>query len=451
MQVASRRAEALASEFRAENEALIALVVGMDERGWTQDCPTEGRSVGVVVGHIAQGHLIIGAIVRAIAAGRPLPVQARRTVEQGAAVNARQARRLASLPPADALRMLHANTERMARFIGRLSDEDLARDAVGVDDLTLVDAIERGLIGHLRGHARAVRLAAIEGRASPPRTNAEGAGPARLDEVPDENTSARRERLVDDAHEAAREVGRRLIDALGEDLVALYLHGSAVLGGFRWERSDLDLLALSGSVLSDQQFERVVGALVPLRYPANGLEFTLMAADEASRPALSAPRFQLHLTTGGSNAVRKVVDGRPREGDRDLILHLAVCREYDEAIVGPPARSLLGALPNEAVESAMRDEIGWARQHGPPEYLVLTSARAWLFFASHRIASKIEAGVWAAAHDAEPAVIEAALARQRGAPVAIPTDAAKRFADRVEHLIRRPQAGTAGDHISLDR
>src|SRR5450759_4619023 len=157
MRVASRRAEALASEFRAENEALIALVVGMDERGWTQDCPTERRSVGVVVGHIAQGHLIIGAIVRAIAAGRSLPGQARRTVEQGAAVNARQARRLASLPPADALRVLHANTERMARFIGRLSDEDLARDAVGVDDLTLVDAIERGLIGHLRGHARAVR------------------------------------------------------------------------------------------------------------------------------------------------------------------------------------------------------------------------------------------------------------------------------------------------------
>jgi hypothetical protein len=44
MRVASRRAEALASEFRAENEALIARVVGMDERGWTQDCPTEGRS-----------------------------------------------------------------------------------------------------------------------------------------------------------------------------------------------------------------------------------------------------------------------------------------------------------------------------------------------------------------------------------------------------------------------
>src|ERR1035437_5360146 len=60
MVVASRRAEALAAEFRRENEALIALVTGMDEHDWTADCSQEGRSVGVVVGHIAGGHMIIG-------------------------------------------------------------------------------------------------------------------------------------------------------------------------------------------------------------------------------------------------------------------------------------------------------------------------------------------------------------------------------------------------------
>jgi streptomycin 3"-adenylyltransferase len=325
----------------------------------------------------------------------------------------------------------------MTRFIGRLSDDDLAREAVGVPGLTLADAIERGLIGHLQGHARAVRLAVMEGRALSPGTNSEAADPARLDEVRDENTGTG-ERLVDDEHETARGVGRALTDALGEDLVAVYLHGSAVLGGFRWERSDLDLLALSRTALSDEQFGRVVSALAPLHYPANGLEFTLMTAGEASQPEWPAPRFQLHLTTGGWRAMRNFVDGRLREGDRDLVLHLAVCREHGDAIVGPPPRSSLAAVPEEAIESAMRDEIDWAREHGPLEYLVLTSARAWLFFATRRIASKIDAGVWAAAHDAEPAVIEAALGRQRGAAAAIPTDAAERFAERVERLIRRP-------------
>jgi len=61
-----------------------------------------GRA-GVVLGYIAEGHLITGEIVRAIAAGRPLPVQAHRTVEQGAAVITRQARRLATRTRNDTL------------------------------------------------------------------------------------------------------------------------------------------------------------------------------------------------------------------------------------------------------------------------------------------------------------------------------------------------------------
>ena len=168
MEGAGSRAAALAATFRAENEALIALVTGMDEHAWTADCPREGRSVGVVIGHIAEGHLNIGEIVRAIAAGRPLPVQAYRTVEQGAAVNARQARRLAARTREDTLRTLRANTERTARFIERLSDEDLRREIVGFPGFTLADEIERGLTGHLQVHARAVRLALIEGRAPTP-------------------------------------------------------------------------------------------------------------------------------------------------------------------------------------------------------------------------------------------------------------------------------------------
>jgi hypothetical protein len=246
--------------------------------------------------------------------------------------------------------------------------------------------------------------------------------------------------FVGDPHEAAGEVGRTLVDALGDDLVAVYLHGSAVLGGFRWESSDLDLLALSRDALSDQQFDLVLAALIALQYPAKGLEFTMMTAGEASQPELSAPRFQMHLTTGGSNAVRSVVDGRRRQGDRDLILHLAVCREHGDTIVGPPAQTALAVVPDDAIESAMRDEIGWAREHGPLEYLVLTSARAWLFHATHRIASKIDAGEWAAAHEAEPAVIEAALERQRGTAAQIRTDAADRFADRVELRMRTPSS-----------
>lgn len=238
-------------------------------------------------------------------------------------------------------------------------------------------------------------------------------------------------------HETARAVRQVLSSVLGEDLVAVYLHGSAVLGGFRWDQSDIDILALSRGALSDQQLRRVADALVHLSYPANELELSLMTAIEAAAPELPAPRFQLHLTTDGGTSAGKVVDGRARAGDPDLVLHLAVCRARGAAVVGPPPREALAAIPDATVLSVMRDEIGWARTHASLEYLVLTSARVWLFAETGRIASKIEAGEWAAERYGEPGAIEAALARQRGASAEIATGAAERLARHVERLTER--------------
>jgi hypothetical protein len=83
----------------------------------------------------------------------------------------------------------------------------------------------------------------------------------------------------------------------------------------------------------------------------------------------------------------------------------------------------------------MLAEIDWERGHAPPEYLVLTGARTWMFAATHRIASKLEAGEWAAARGQETGVVEAALARHRGATAEMAREAAERFADTVERLV----------------
>ena len=243
------------------------------------------------------------------------------------------------------------------------------------------------------------------------------------------------EELGTDARSAGRGVCRALRIALGKDLRAVYLHGSAVLGGFRWDRSDLDILALSRGSLSDDQVRRVDDALAPLPYPANGLEFTLMTANEAAAPVLPAPRFQLHIRTPGLGHPGGIVDGRTGAGDPDLVLHLAVCRERGVALFGPPPDVTLAAIPSETVLAAMREEIAWARANAAPEYLVLTSARVWLFAETRRIVSKVEAGEWAAQRYHDPPVIAAAVRRQRGAHAAISTGAAERLAAHVDRLV----------------
>ena len=240
---------------------------------------------------------------------------------------------------------------------------------------------------------------------------------------------------------AVRAVGRALRGALGKDLSAAYLHGSAVLGGFRWDRSDLDVLALSRGSLLDKQIRGLVNALAPLTYPARGLEFTLMTAQESAAPQAPAPRYQLHVTTPGSGELSRVVDGRTAPGDSDLVLHLAVTRERGVTLFGPPPALTIAAIPPETLLTAMRTEIGWARVNASLEYLVLTCARAWMFAQTRRIASKVEAGEWAAQTYSDAALIGAALARHRGAEAVISRDAAERLVTHVDRLVGSPALG----------
>lgn len=215
--------------------------------------------------------------------------------------------------------------------------------------------------------------------------------------------------------------------ALGGNLLAAYLHGSAVLGGYRSDRSDLDMLVVTERGLADGDCEGVVAALDDVVYPANGLEMTLLTKAEAAQPDAHAPSFQLHVTTRGRDGAIRAVDGRNGEGDRDLVLHFAVCRAVGVTLVGPPPEGTLASIPDREIRQAMLDEIAWA-SGAPLEYLVLTSARAWLFAATGRLVSKIEAGEWAAERYPAPEVIESALMVQRGGEAEVDSIAAGEFA-----------------------
>src|SRR2546428_5987497 len=109
-------------------------------------------------------------------------------------------------------------------------------------------------------------------------------------------------------------------------------------------------------------------------------------------PRAPARRSQPPPTGAGGDRHAKVVDGRTREGDPDLVLHLFVARDHGRALVGPPARDVFGEVPRSAVIAAMKNELAWASAHAPREYLVLTACRAWFFHALDRVASKVEAG-----------------------------------------------------------
>lgn len=118
---------------------------------------------------------------------------------------------------------------------------------------------------------------------------------------------------------------------LRSDLVGVYLHGSAVLGGFRPATSDVDVLAVvgkPGSVAVQQAMGEVIAAVGGC--PGTGLEMSVTTS--ATAAVLGECRFEVHVNTTGQQTVIATGAGRP--GDPDLVLHCAVCRDHAVTVLG---------------------------------------------------------------------------------------------------------------------
>ena len=207
---------------------------------------------------------------------------------------------------------------------------------------------------------------------------------------------------------------------LGSRLTGVYLHGSAVLGGFDVSRSDVDVLVVCDGPMAAAQQRAAAEALSEWRLPcpSRGLELSVVTRQVARHP-VAEPAFELHLTTAAEDT--KVIDGHLRGGDPDLVLHFAVCRRAGR-LIGPglPAAEVFGVVADDLVLAQLVSELRWGAEHAPGEYAVLNACRAWRFAVEGVLVSKIDGGRWALGRVRGPdrELIQFALDRQRSVPSA---------------------------------
>src|SRR5262245_14960305 len=237
-------------------------------------------------------------------------------------------------------------------------------------------------------------------------------------------------------------VATRLAAILGSELVGLYLHGSAVLGGFSRARSDIDLLAVTSAGIAEHAKRGIAEALSPRALPCPAAAMELSVVTRASAMAAApAPAFELHIATGPDFNVR-IVDGRDHPGDPDLLLHFAVCREHGRRIgAGLPTRAVFGPVPRPWLLARLEAELTWALRHATAEYQVLNACRAWRFAEEGVWCSKLDGGTWAlhrVDEDGDRAVVELAIARQRsGSPYRLPVPDPAAVGVLVDRALRR--------------
>src|SRR5215467_2266522 len=124
--VAVSRANALAERLERGAEALAILSNSLTEVEWHTPVPKDGRTIGVIVHHVAAMYPLEIQVAQVIASGKPL---AGVTWENVHEINAAHAIEHAYVTKSQALLLLQRNSALAAAAIRALSDEELDRAA----------------------------------------------------------------------------------------------------------------------------------------------------------------------------------------------------------------------------------------------------------------------------------------------------------------------------------
>jgi len=185
---------------------------------------------------------------------------------------------------------------------------------------------------------------------------------------------------------------------LGEQLVGLYLYGSLVTGDFDPQVSDIDLLAVIASELSDEAFYAL--HTMHDNFVARHKEWdNRIEVAYVSAAALKTYRTQRSL-------IAVISPGEPfhhKEAGRDWLINWYLVREKGVTLFGPTPDKFIDLITKEEWLQAVREYTSvwreWIQhtyQRKEQAYAILTLCRAYYTLSKGEYPSKKQAALWAA-------------------------------------------------------
>lgn len=229
---------------------------------------------------------------------------------------------------------------------------------------------------------------------------------------------------------------REAARTLGENLVGVYLHGSAVMGCFQPKKSDLDFIVVVKEAMPDDVKKAFMEMVVALNAegPAKGIEMSIVRR-EVCDPFIYPTPFELHFSVGCLDWYLEDPEGfiqKMNGTDKDLAAHFTVIRSRGKCLSGTPIEEVFGEVPRETyVDSSWYDVEGALEEIAENTmYLTLNLARVLAYLREALVLSKQEGGEWGIRNLPEKyhGLLREALKEYQGGEPAYDMELAKEYA-----------------------
>ena len=189
-------------------------------------------------------------------------------------------------------------------------------------------------------------------------------------------------------------------DEMKDDLVGVYLHGSLAMKCFNPETSDVDMLVVCKSKMTNEEKKTIIQRLLKLTQGnRNQLEMSIVLERVVKDFVYPTP-FELHYFHPNYLIEENYICGGEGFFDPDLAGHMVVTYHRGMTLSGEKIENVFKPIDRQYYIESIFNDVEDAPKHiiDNPVYFTLNLCRVMYFLKEGKISSKKEGGEWGSSY-----------------------------------------------------
>ncbi|MEK4699276.1 aminoglycoside adenylyltransferase domain-containing protein [Solibacillus sp. FSL R7-0668] len=201
-----------------------------------------------------------------------------------------------------------------------------------------------------------------------------------------------------------------LDEILQNNFIGTYIHGSLALGGFNDQTSDIDLIVVTKTTLSNKDKNQLAKFLLVISGKPFPIEISFLHIEQLKTWRHPCP-YDFHYSEYWRERTMQDLLNHTSEvinedikTDVDLAAHLTIIHYKGICYKGQPICDVFPQIPQSDYIDAIMNDFNDCLENinETPMYSILNMLRVYIYLKHNLIFSKQEAGTWGLIHLSEP-------------------------------------------------